>query len=104
MGRKRATPFDPKTFMTKVDSGKKILRCRKKQILFSQGDASDAVFYVLGGNVKLTGLSHKGKEAVIAILGKGEFFEKPASPGNWRAPLPLLPCRNPRSCASTRLP
>ena len=74
MGRKRATPFDPKTFLTKVDSGKNILRCRKKQILFSQGDAADAVFYVLGGNVKLTVLSRKGKEAVITILGKGEFF------------------------------
>ena len=74
MGRKRATPFDPKTFLTKVDGGKKILRCRKKQILFSQGDAADAVFYVLGGNVKLTVLSRKGKEAVITILGKGEFF------------------------------
>ena len=48
MGRIRATPFDPKTFLTKVDSGKKILRCRRKQILFSQGDAADAVFYVLG--------------------------------------------------------
>jgi CRP/FNR family transcriptional regulator, cyclic AMP receptor protein len=74
MGRKCATPFDPNTFLTKVDSGKKILRCRKKQILFSQGDAADAVFYILGGNVKLTMLSHKGKEAVITILGKGEFF------------------------------
>jgi hypothetical protein len=48
MGRKCATPFDPNTFLTKVDSGKKILRCRKKQILFSQGDAADAVFYILG--------------------------------------------------------
>ena len=74
MGRKRATPFDLKTFLTKVDSGKKILRCRKRQILFSQGDAADAVFYVVGGNVKLTVLSRKGKEAVITILGKGEFF------------------------------
>jgi CRP/FNR family transcriptional regulator, cyclic AMP receptor protein len=74
MGRKRATPFDPKTFRTKVDNGKKILRFRKKQILFSQGDAADAVFYVLGGNVKLTVLSRKGKEAVITILGKGEVF------------------------------
>lgn len=73
MGRKRATPFDPKIFLTKVDCGKQILECRKKQALFSQGEAADAVFYILGGKVKLTVLSSKGKEAVIAILGQGEF-------------------------------
>lgn len=74
MGRKRAAPFDPKTFLSVVDGGKKILKCRKKQALFSQGQTADAVFYLLGGKVKLTVLSSKGKEAVIAILGQGEFF------------------------------
>ena len=74
MGRKRARLFDPKTFLTKVNGGRKILRCRKKEILFSQGDVADAVFYVLRGNVKLAVLSRKGKEAVISILGKEEFF------------------------------
>ena len=74
IGRKRARLFDPKTFLTKVNGGKKILRCRKKQILFSQGDVADAVFYVLRGNVKLAVLSRKGKEAVISILREGEFF------------------------------
>jgi CRP-like cAMP-binding protein len=73
MGRKRAVPFDPKIFLTKVDGEKQILKCRKKQTLFSQGEAADAVFYILGGKVKLTVLSSKGKEAVIAILGQGEF-------------------------------
>jgi CRP-like cAMP-binding protein len=74
MGRKRATLFDPKTFLTKVDGEKKILKCRKKQALFSQGESADAVFYLLAGKVKLAVLSFKGKEAVIAILGQGEFF------------------------------
>ncbi|TKB90113.1 MAG: Crp/Fnr family transcriptional regulator [Nitrospira sp.] len=74
MGRKRVALFDPKHFLTKVTAGKKILQCRKKQILFSQGDAADAVFYILDGKVKLTVLSRKGKEAVITILEKGEFF------------------------------
>ena len=62
MGHKRARLFDPKTFLTKVNGGKKILRCGKKQILFSQGDAADAVFYVLRGNVKLAVLSEKAKK------------------------------------------
>ena len=74
MGRKRATSFDPKTFLAIVDGGKNILKCRKKQALFSQGEAADAVFYLLGGKVKLTVLSSKGKEAVIAILEGGAFF------------------------------
>ena len=74
MGRTRAAPFDPKTFLSVVDGGKKILTCRKKQALFSQGETADAVFYLLSGKVKLTVLSSKGKEAVIAILGQGEFL------------------------------
>lgn len=74
MERKRATLVDPKTFLTKVDGGKKILKCRKKQALFSQGEPADAVFYLLAGKVKLAVLSSKGKEAVIAILGQEEFF------------------------------
>jgi len=74
MGRKRAAPFDPKTFLSVVDGGKKVLKRRKKQTLFSQGEPADAVFYLLGGKIKLTVLSSKGKEAVIAILGQGEFF------------------------------
>ncbi len=74
MGRKRAARFDPRTFLSIVDGGKNILKCRKKQALFSQGETADAVFYLLGGKVKLTVLSSKGKEAVIAILGQGEFL------------------------------
>ncbi len=42
--------------------------------MFSQGEPADAVFYLLAGKVKLTVLSSKGKEAVITILGQGEFF------------------------------
>ena len=73
MGRKRITPFNPKTFLTQVGRGKTILPVRKKQILFSQGDAADAVFYVQEGRVKLTVVSSQGREAVVAILGAGDF-------------------------------
>ena len=74
MGRKRATPFDLKTFLPKVDGKKSILRFRKKRVIFSQGDAADAVFYILEGKVKLTVLSSKGKVAVIAMLEQGDFL------------------------------
>jgi|SRR5579863_1257389 len=74
MARKLSTPFNSKTFLTAVGSGKKILTFRRKQKIFSQGDGADAVFFLSAGKVKLTVLSPKGKEAVIAILGRDEFF------------------------------
>ena len=74
MTRKHPDAFDPKAFLTKVGSGKTLLQAHKGQIIFSQGDAADAVFYILEGKVKLTVLSAKGKEAVVAIQGRGSFF------------------------------
>jgi CRP-like cAMP-binding protein len=74
MARKPIEPFDPTTFLAKLNGGKTILRPKKKQIIFSQGDVADAVFYIQGGKVKLTVLSAKGKEAVIAILEPGAFL------------------------------
>ena len=66
-------PFDPKVFLAKVGDGKTISAYQKNQVVFSQGDAADAVFYVQKGRVKLTVVSEHGKEAVIAILGAGDF-------------------------------
>jgi CRP-like cAMP-binding protein len=43
-------------------------------VLFSQGDAANAVFYIQAGRVKLTAVSSKGKEAIVAILERGDFF------------------------------
>jgi CRP/FNR family transcriptional regulator, cyclic AMP receptor protein len=56
------------------DNGKTELTFTKKQILFSQGDAADAVFYILAGKVKLTVASQEGKEAVVTILERGAFL------------------------------
>ena len=66
--------FDPQTFFNQAGNGKTTLKVPKKQILFSQGDATDAVFYVQAGKVKLTVVSPQGKEAVIAILEPGSYF------------------------------
>ena len=51
-----------------------LLTCRKKQILFSQGDVADSVFYIQAGRVKLSVVSQRGKEAVIALMDAGSFF------------------------------
>jgi CRP-like cAMP-binding protein len=74
MKAKHVAPFDPQTFLKQVGSGKTTLTSPKKQIIFSQGDAADAVFYIQTGKVKLSVVSQQGKEAVIAVLGKGSFF------------------------------
>jgi CRP/FNR family transcriptional regulator, cyclic AMP receptor protein len=66
--------FNPQTFLSQVGNGKTTLKSPKKQILFSQGDTTDAVFYVQAGKVKLSVVSPHGKEAVIAILERGSFF------------------------------
>jgi CRP/FNR family cyclic AMP-dependent transcriptional regulator len=74
MKRKRELPFDPKEFLAQAGGGKTISKYRKDQIVFSQGEAANAVFYIQQGKVKLTVVSEQGKEAVIAILGPGHFF------------------------------
>ena len=74
MATKRRPSFDPKSFLARVGDGRSIAKYRKGQIVFSQGDPADAVFYVQKGKVKLTVVSEQGKEAVIAILGADEFF------------------------------
>jgi CRP/FNR family transcriptional regulator, cyclic AMP receptor protein len=66
--------FNPQTLLNQVGNGKNTLRVPRKQVLFSQGDTTDAVFYVQAGKVKLTVVSPQGKEAVIAILEPGSFF------------------------------
>ena len=74
MAIKRRPSFNPKSFLAKVGEGRSIGKYRKDQIVFSQGDPADAVFYIQKGKVKVTVVSEQGKEAVVAILGPDEFF------------------------------
>jgi CRP/FNR family transcriptional regulator, cyclic AMP receptor protein len=72
--KRRKTPFDAKRFLARAGEGKTISRYRKDEIVFAQGEVADAVFYIQHGKVKLTVVSEQGKEAVVAILGPGQFF------------------------------
>jgi CRP/FNR family cyclic AMP-dependent transcriptional regulator len=65
--------FDPKAFLAKVDTGRTIATYRESQIVFSQGDPAEAVFYIQSGRVKVTVISDQGKEAVIAFLTDHDF-------------------------------
>ena len=71
---KKLREFDPKTFLSTIDGGRKIVAFPKKRSIFVQGDSSDAVFYVQEGTVRLTVVSQVGKEATIGILNEGAFF------------------------------
>jgi CRP/FNR family transcriptional regulator, cyclic AMP receptor protein len=66
--------FDPKAFLAIVGEGKTILEFGKDQVVFAQGDAADAVFYIQKGRVKVVVISEQGKEAVVGIFGPGQFF------------------------------
>jgi CRP/FNR family cyclic AMP-dependent transcriptional regulator len=66
--------FDPKTFLAVVGDGRSTRSFAKGSPVFSQGEPAEAVFYLQRGKIKLSLLSPQGKEAVIAILGPGDFF------------------------------
>jgi CRP/FNR family cyclic AMP-dependent transcriptional regulator len=74
MAIKRRPSFNPKSFLGKVGEGRSIATYHNDQIVFSQGEPAEAVFYIQRGKVKVTVVSEQGKEAVIAILGRGHFF------------------------------
>jgi CRP/FNR family transcriptional regulator, cyclic AMP receptor protein len=92
--------FDPKAFLASVSEGKTISKYRKNQIVYTQGEAADAVFYVQQGKVKLTVVSEQGKEAVVAILGSGQFFGEGCLNGH---PLRIATTRAVDECVITRL-
>jgi CRP/FNR family cyclic AMP-dependent transcriptional regulator len=66
--------FNVNDFLATIGEGRTIVEATKKQTIYAQGAACDALFYILEGKVILTVLSTLGKEATIAILGEGAFF------------------------------
>jgi CRP/FNR family cyclic AMP-dependent transcriptional regulator len=71
---KRRRAFDPRTFLSTIDDGRKIVTLQKKQTVFSQGETADSVFYIQKGKVKLSVVARGGKEAAIGVLNAGDFF------------------------------
>ena len=78
--QKRA--FDAEAFLRSAGAGKTIVAYQPTEVIFSQGDPSDSVMYIQKGAVKLSVLSHGGKEAVVAVLGPGDFFGERALAGH----------------------
>jgi CRP-like cAMP-binding protein len=79
--RQKAT-FDAEAFLRSAGAGRTVVTYQPANVIFSQGDASDSVLYIQEGAVKLSVLSHAGKEAVVALLGRGDFFGEQALAGH----------------------
>ena len=73
--------FDAKAFLESAGATRDVVSYPKGTIVFSQGQPSDAVMYIQKGGVKISVLSRTGKEAVVAMLGPGDFFGEGALTG-----------------------
>ncbi len=74
MAKKALHAFDPQAFLATVSQGRSVADYRKGNVVFQQASPADAVFYVQKGKIKISVASKQGKEAVVALLGQGEFF------------------------------
>jgi CRP/FNR family transcriptional regulator, cyclic AMP receptor protein len=101
MRKTLAVVFDPTALMTKIGNGKSTREYRNKQVIFSQGDVADAVFYVESGKIKLTVVSTRGKEAVIGVLETGSFFGEGCLAGQ---PLRMATAVTVGACTLIQLP
>ena len=70
----RSPAFDVKVFLDSEGSGRRVAKFRRKETLFAQGDRAKNVMYIQKGCVELTVVNDNGKEAVVAILGPGDFL------------------------------
>jgi CRP/FNR family cyclic AMP-dependent transcriptional regulator len=71
---KREGLFDPKSFLAQVGEGHSVGKYSKDHVVYTQGESCDAIFYLQSGKAKLTVVSTRGKEAVVAIVSENEFF------------------------------
>jgi CRP/FNR family transcriptional regulator, cyclic AMP receptor protein len=71
---KKKLAFDAQAFLDSAGVARKVNAFKKAEVVYSQGDAAQSVMYIQEGGVKLTVVSELGKEAVVAILGPGDFF------------------------------
>src|SRR5664279_6288277 len=78
---KQGRAFNPITFLSTVGDGRSMMSFRKRQAIYAQGDATDALFVIQKGKVKLSIKSKAGKEAILDILSDGDFVGKDSIAG-----------------------
>ena len=69
-----AGTFDAQAFLDSAGAAREVAAYRRSEVIFSQGDAGDSLFYIQAGGVKLAAVSTSGREAIVAMLGPGDFF------------------------------
>lgn len=74
MASEQIAPFDVEAFLARADGGKTLTEYAKNEVVFSQGEPADAVFFIQEGQVSFRVVSEQGKEAVVALLESGSFF------------------------------
>ena len=102
IGQEATAAFDPQAFLAVAGRGRTISHHSKNAVVYRQSAAADAVYYLKKGKIKIAVASKQGKEAVIAILGRGEFFGEGCLIGQ---PLRLATAKamaTARSCGSAR--
>ncbi len=82
MPAKKKRSFDARAFLESAGLGKRVVSYARSDVVFSQGDLSDTVLYVRTGAIRLSVLSHAGKEAIVATLGPGDFLGEAALAGH----------------------
>jgi CRP/FNR family transcriptional regulator, cyclic AMP receptor protein len=82
MAPKKKRSFDAKLFLESPGPGKRVVAYARKEIVFSQGDPCEDVMYVQGGRIQLSVLAHSGKEAIVAVVGPGDFLGEGALAGH----------------------
>src|SRR5687768_4919117 len=79
--REKRTAFDAEAFLRTAGATQRVATYPKGKTVFSQGQPSDSVMYIQKGGIKISVLSRSGKEAVVALLGPGDFFGEGALTG-----------------------
>ena len=82
MPPKRKRSLDARAFLDSAGLGKRVVTYRRKEVVFSQGDPCQHVMYVQSGAIQLSVLSNTGKQAIVAVLGPGEFLGEGALAGH----------------------
>jgi CRP-like cAMP-binding protein len=92
--------IDWESFLAGISSGKTVIECSANSTIFSQGEPADSVFYLRRGKVKLVVKSKQGKEAIVTVLGDGEFFGEGCLAGQ---PLRIATAGAMTECTLTRV-
>jgi CRP/FNR family transcriptional regulator, cyclic AMP receptor protein len=100
MGKSAKGAFNAQDFVAKVGAGKTILEFEKNESIFTQGEVADTVFYIQKGKIKLTVISKQDKEAVVGVLGPGQFFGEGCMNGH---PLRIATTTAMESCIITAI-